>query len=64
MLKGGRAAMGDETEAAREERAEAGGRVLGPGQEPLPCCVLQTVERDGREVTVCVATCCDATQAA
>ena len=56
--------MGDETEAAREERAEAGGRVLGPGQEPLPCCVLQTVERDGREVTVCVATCCDATQAA
>ena len=42
-----------------EARADAEGRVLGPGEEPLPCCVLRTVEREGREVTVCVATCCD-----
>jgi hypothetical protein len=46
-----------------EARAEVEGRVLEPGQGPLPCCVLQTVEREGREVTVCVATCCDAPQA-
>ena len=53
-----------ETVKTQEARADAEGRVLEPGQEPLPCCVLRTVEREGREVTVCVATCCDATQAA
>jgi hypothetical protein len=53
-----------ETLKTREERAEARGRVLEPGQEPLPCCVLQTEVREGREVTVCVATCCEATEAA
>ena len=56
--------MKDETSRTREARAEVEGRVLEPGQEPLPCCVLRTVEREGREVTVCVATCCDATQSA
>jgi hypothetical protein len=56
--------MEGETTETRETRAGAGGRVVEPGREPLPCCVLQTVERDGRQVTICVATCCDATQAA
>jgi hypothetical protein len=48
----------------RAGRADVVGKVLEPGQEPLPCCVLQTVEREGREVTVCVATCCGADEAA
>ena len=56
--------MEGETLKTQGDGADARGRVLEPGQEPLPCCVLQTVEREGREVTVCVATCCDATQAA
>ena len=56
--------MEGETLEAQEVRPEVEGRVLEPGQEPLPCCVLRTVEREGREVTVCVATCCDAPQAA
>lgn len=55
--------MEDETLKSQEVRADAEGRVLEPGEEPLPCCVLQTVEREGREVTICVATCCDVTQA-
>ena len=54
--------MDGETLEKREARPEVEGRVLGPGEEPLPCCVLRTVEREGREVTVCVATCCDATR--
>ncbi|HWS88918.1 MAG TPA: hypothetical protein VN282_18230 [Pyrinomonadaceae bacterium] len=56
--------MQGETLETPEPRAEAEGKVLEPGQEPLPCCVLRTVEREGREVTVCVATCCDAAEAA
>ncbi len=56
--------MEGETSEAREARPDFAGRVLEPGQEPLPCCVLKTVEREGREVTVCVATCCGAAEAA
>ena len=36
----------------------------GAEQAPPSCCVSQTVVREGREVTVCVATCCGANQAA
>jgi hypothetical protein len=54
----------DETLKTRETRPDVEGRALEPGQEPLPCCVLQTVEREGREVTVCVANCCDEPRAA
>ena len=56
--------MEGETLQTQEPRADVEGRVLEPGQEPLPCCVLRTVEREGREVTVCVATCCGAAEAA
>jgi len=56
--------MEGETLKTQEVGAEVEGKVLEPGQEPLPCCVLRTVEREGREVTVCVATCCGAAEAA
>ena len=56
--------MAGEDAKTQEGRADVAGKVLEPGQEPLPCCVLRTVEREGREVTVCVATCCDEAEAA
>jgi len=56
--------MEGETLKTQEAGAGVEGKVLEPGQEPLPCCVLRTVEREGREVTVCVATCCDSAEAA
>ena len=56
--------MEGEMSKTQEALVEVEGKVLEPGEEPLPCCVLRTVEREGREVVVCVATCCGATQAA
>ncbi len=41
--------------------AEEGGEAAA---EPESCCVFETVVREGREVVVCVATCCGAAPAA
>jgi len=43
------------------EAQASGGAVAAPEESSAAsCCVLETVVREGRVETVCVATCCDA----
>ena len=50
--------------SARVGAAREGAAGQGAPQEPDSCCVWQTTVREGRVVTECVATCCDAAPAA
>jgi catechol 2,3-dioxygenase-like lactoylglutathione lyase family enzyme len=50
-------------QSSDEEQASAGTHEPVETQADGSCCVFETTLKDGRAVTACVATCCDATEA-